>query len=115
MWLLLMPLLASAMNSLRNPDPLMPEEYRYSDIVGNNTYFHTFMVPMRDGVELETVVFTKKPDLLQSYTDPTFAPSPVVLERSPYNLMMTFSESVTFVTEYDYISVIQSFRGRHGS
>ena len=110
-----MPLLAYAMNTLRQPAPLLPDEYRYSHKQGNSTYFHTFMVPMRDGIELETVVFTNKPDLLQSYSDPTVAPSPVVFERSPYNLMMTFSESVLFVTEYDYISVIQSFRGRHGS
>ena len=98
-----------------NTVPQLPEEYRFSGRVGNSTHIHTFMVPMRDGVELETVLITQDPNILRSYSDSSVEPRKVVYERSPYNLMMTFSESDSFVVNYGYISIIQSFRGRHGS
>ena len=105
-----MPLLATAMNTVQ----LLPEEYQFTQKQGNNTYAHTFMIPMRDGVELETVVFTTDPGVLRSYSDSSVKPHKVVFERSPYNLMQTFTESVDFVAQYGYFSVIQSFRGRYG-
>ena len=73
------------------------------------------MVPMRDGIELETVVFTTDPNILRSYADSSVTPHKVVLERSPYDLEQTFEESVAFTALFDYISVIQNFRGRYNS
>lgn len=64
----------------------------------------TYMLPMRDGVKLHTVI-----------DEPPFFPSgkrvAAVLERSPYSAVGTEALSLLFGEVLGYISVRQDFRG----
>ena len=102
MWILVVPLLASAMNIGQN----LPEEYQYTIKAEDGAFGHSFMLPMRDGVELHTIVFTKDPNFLRSYSDANYKPHKVSLERTPYPLVEAFAESSVYVLLFDYVSVI---------
>ena len=102
MWILLLPLLATAMNIA----PLLPEEYQYTIKHGDGAFGHSFMVPMRDGIELETIAWTTDPDFLRSYSDATIKPRKVVLDRTPYPLIEAFTESAPYTLLFGYVSVI---------
>ena len=74
----------------------LPPEYRDTVYIGNNTWAHSFMVPMRNSsVLLDTIAFTNNPDLLLSYSNSSVTPHRVVLNRTPYDIwwFQEFSEA----------------------
>ena len=68
--------------------------------------FEEVMVPMRDGVRLQTVI------LRPTYTS---GPQPILLERTPYGVPASAPTTVAGLAKDGYILVFQSMRGRFKS
>lgn len=74
------------------------------------------MVPMRNSsVLLDTIAFTNNPDLLLSYSNSSITPHRVVLNRTPYDIWWFQEFSEAYVHYFNYVSVVQSCRGRFNS
>src|SRR6188474_77203 len=77
----------------------------------------TYMIPMRDGVKLNTVVFTPT-----NYNKPV----PILIERTPYSANFSVADNATVpvdkwpgyyrsMLKEGYILVFQDIRGKFGS
>ena len=72
--------------------------------------FRTVMIPMRDGVKLETVIMTPRDQA---------GPLPILFQRTPYGVpqkaFAPVPASIATLAKDGYIFVFQSMRGRYGS
>lgn len=68
--------------------------------------WHEFRIPMRDGVELQTIVYQPDDALIDS---------PILLERTPYHGAPYIARPLQAFAAAGYIFVFQHVRGRYGS
>jgi len=103
-----------------NVAPQAPQQTRaqrtaelLKDYHGPKYVGYTVMIPVRDGVELHTVI------LRPEGTDKSGPPLPFLMQRTPYGVNNASPESVAIakpeLATSGYIFVYQDIRGRYGS